>query len=227
VAEFANGLCSTHYSAHIRRLADATKEERKAIEEEHTRRWVAMRLEEKSGDRSRQLRRGGVPALCIAALKELRQSEPVAAALELASGRTKLLLILGRPGTGKSLALAAACAEVAHKWPWNEQPGGGQQIEPFMFSPATALDGLDTPPELERCKLLCLDEMGRESQQAIQRVCALIIARHGAGRLTALASNLPSTEWKARYGPALEDRLRADGRVVQLAGPSQRKERAK
>lgn len=224
-AEFANGFCAAHYASWIRELADATPEKRRELEDAHTRRWVEMRQTTSDGRSVARLKRGGVPAALIPALRALQKTPTVEAAQGLGRGDFPLLLLLGKAGTGKSIALACACAEVARTWPWANQPGGGRQLEPFLFVHATAFEGLDGMDGREawlRAHLLVVDEMGREADAAVQRLVDLVIQRHGAGRATGMASNLGATAWKARYGEPLADRIRADGRAMVLAQESMR-----
>jgi hypothetical protein len=223
--EFANGFCSAHYAEWIAKLAEATLAERRELEDMHTRRWVEMRSGEQDGRSVARLKRGGVPATIIQSLRGMRSTEQVEAARQLGRKEISLLLLLGTPGTGKSTALAVACAEVARRWPWSNQPGGGRALEPFMFVHASAfdgLDGIDRREEWERCYLLCIDEMGREGTPSVQRVVDIVIKRHGLGRPTAMASNMRPQAWRARYGEGLVDRIKADGRNFVIKADSMR-----
>lgn len=223
--EFANGFCAAHYAAWIQQLASATPEQRRELEDGHTRRWVEMRSGERDGRSVARLKRGGVPEALIPALRALQKTATVEAAQQLGRGELSPLLLLGKAGTGKSVALACACAEVARTWPWAAQPGGGRQLDPFLYIHATAFEGLDGIDQREawvRAHLLVIDEMGREAEAAVQRLVDVVIQRHAAGRATGMASNLGATAWKARYGEPLADRIRADGRAIVLAGESMR-----
>lgn len=226
--EFATGLCSRHYSEWIALLSKSSLEERKRIEQEMYDRIAELRNGERDGRSVARLKRGGVPAALIPALRALQKTATVELAQQLGRGELPLLLLLGKAGTGKSVALACACAEVARRWQWDGQPGGGRPMEPFQFIHASALegfDGMDRRDTLVRCHLLVVDEMGREADAAVQRLVDLIIQRHGAGRPTGMASNLRTTAWKTRFGEPLADRIRADGRAVSLAHESMRSEK--
>lgn len=224
-SEFATGLCSRHYAEWISALASATRDERARMESEMYDRLAELRRGESDGRSVARLKRGGVPEALIPALRALQKTATVEAARQLGRGELPLLLLLGKAGTGKSVALACACAEVARTWPWAAQPGGGRRLDPFLYIHASAfegLDGIDQRDSWVRAHLLVVDEMGREAEAAVQRLVDVVIQRHAAGRATGMASNLGATAWKARYGEPLADRIRADGKAIVLAGESMR-----
>lgn len=118
---------------------------------------------------------------------------------ERSGGRVPALRVLvGPPGTGKTCAIAWACAS----WP-----------KRALYRTADALSSLKKTDaewrEAVNVSLLVIDELGIESYPDV--LVELLLARWTAGALTLCASNLSVEDFIARYfaraGERLADRL--------------------
>jgi DNA replication protein DnaC len=173
--------------------------------------------------------KAGVPADALATLRSNpKDTEALSAARRFCSpaGSFALfLLLLGRPGAGKTVAAAHVVLEFCRRWAWNEQPTG-TTFEPVMWVEAarltrmSAFDANDKAyvEQLTSTRLLVLDDAGDEGTELGKGVLVeLLMARDARRRRTVLCSNLPAEEFKARYGEAVSDRVRKSGIVPNLA----------
>ena len=75
--------------------------------------------------------------------------------------------------------------------------------------------------------MLAIDELGTEPLDALGRWLAdldeLVDARTARGRQTVATTNLSGTDFKARYGERIADRIRGSGRFIETRAASLRK----
>ena len=181
----------------------------------------------------RALARAGVP---VAALRVLWRPDSTAA-LEGARAwwagdkrASPALVLLGWVGVGKTVAAAWCAREWARGYPWNRLPTGSNQA-PLVWLAGGHLRELSRfdagaqqlLSELTRASLVVFDDSGREGdRRTIEALSDALVERVDSRRLTVLTSNLRGVAFRARYGVALADRLRASAVVPRLTGASLR-----
>jgi DNA replication protein DnaC len=140
------------------------------------------------------------------------------------------LLLLGAPGTGKTLAGAEAVASCrfwymhpdwGRTWAWPEALGDCGLYVLSGDVATLSYYGKDTETwrrKLCGCRLLVVDELGTEVMSAGWQslLDTIFNQRHRAQRKTLLLSNLDAADFKARYGARLARRVREEGRAVSL-----------
>lgn len=136
----------------------------------------------------------------------------------LASPSRKILLLMGKPGTGKTLAACAAASAY---------PAGRYVLSSEMSQVYRNLDYRQRVDEwTEQVRVLAIDEVGREPTDADQRsratIWEVVERRWAGGRKTILASNVTEKAFRERYDEAIWDRITGDGGVVVLTGKSMR-----
>lgn len=180
------------------------------------------------GDLETHLRRVGVPMERVQNLRATSEGfQSMEAARSFIRLRQKLLLILiGPPGVGKTVAAATVVKDACERWPWNSQ-ATGQLAEPAAFMPASQLTSLSSFEHvdqerlryLRRVPLLVLDEAGEEATQYGRGLLMTLLSeRHAAGRRSVVTSNLTVEAFRERYGTALLDRVKGDGVMPDLSG---------
>jgi DNA polymerase III delta prime subunit len=172
------------------------------------------------------------------ALRKLREGPDECASLKAARTFNRdtealFLLLLGPPGVGKTLAASLAVVDFASKWPWNEQPSG-PGVEPIRYEAAanlTRLSAFDAEAKryvesMRGCHLLVLEDCGDEGTELGKGLFVeLLMARHASRRRTVITGNLQTAAFRARYGAAVADRIRACGYVPDLFGEKSRRTR--
>jgi len=196
---------------------------------------AAVRAEEKptASDVLSKVARLGVPASALFAIRNEKPTECLKAAqLWWPSDRRTFpaLVMLGDVGQGKTVAAAWCCVEWARGYPWNKLPTGSNE------SPMVWLDGprlrqlaafderaADLLAAAATAQLTVIDDGGREgSARAMEALSDVLMERVDNFRATVLTSNLKGEQFRARYGTALADRLRACAVVPRLTGSSLR-----
>lgn len=135
-----------------------------------------------------------------------------------------LLVLSGTRGVGKTSAAA---------W-WLLQPREPSKYVSTMaprFIDSTALARFDKYDdakmrELERASALVIDDLGVEYDDKHGNFRAsldgLVNSRYAACLPTVITTNLTASDFKARYGERIADRIREAGRYVELTGVSLR-----
>ena len=140
-------------------------------------------------------------------------------------GKKPTLVLAGPTGVAKSTAAAWVALKWGEQWPWNEQPSGGKQPQPFVWLDGVALQrigGFDSNAAvmLDACDsadLLIIDDAANEgTRQAIQAVSDVVRSRIERRRLTVLTTNVVSEAFRQRYGVPLADRLRHTAEAPDL-----------
>lgn len=174
------------------------------------------------------------------ALRALRQGPDDSPALTAARKFNRdpealFLLLLGPPGVGKTLAASLVVVDFASKWPWNDMPGGGA-AEPIRYTDSaslTRLSAFDSEAKryvesLRSCHMLVLEDAGDEGTEMGKGLFVeLLMARHANRLRTVVTSNLRPEAFRARYGAAVADRVRASGYVPDLFGEVSRRARVR
>lgn len=180
------------------------------------------------GDLLGKMQRLGVPASVLVCLNRLEPRPALDAAKVWWHGDKSTapgLVLVGAPGTGKSVAAAWVVLQAARAWDWNGQPTGGD-LAPFVWLEGTRLSALSVLGDREageldaaaRTRLLVLDDAGREGNRpALEALSDVMTERLDKRRPTALTTNLTGQPFLARYGTALADRFRTSAVVVNLA----------
>lgn len=187
-----------------RRLAEAAREE-------------AWKRRAFRGD----LVRAGVPERALQAVWDAPplQTKAVAALREALARRPAPLFVVlaGGVGTGKSCAAAL----------WLVERGGGAWVTAAELARIGAYDK-DARARLEEPNLV-LDDLGVEyldgKDYLLANVDDLISARYDALRPMVITTNLAATDFQARYGPRVWDRLREVGAWAKVDGASLRSRR--
>lgn len=175
---------------------------------------------------------GRAIAHCKAMIEALKEGTPAPS-----------LIMLGKPGTGKSLIASAALASALHvRFPYPEvQPIGYRHKDGLrglyvsaagMFRMIRATWSKDSKQSegdvLERLynlDLLVIDEMGIQagSENETQIMFDVLDGRHRAMKPTIFLSNLPLDELKLYLGERVMSRLRQDGgKLIAFNGEDQR-----
>jgi hypothetical protein len=186
-------------------------------------------------DVPRKLEQLGVPMDSIAALRAPRETVAMENAKRLDRGGDlmQMLVLLGPPGSGKTVAAAWLLGQAVRRHPWNSQPTKSNTT-PLLFVEARALTRLSNfDPEASRwvdamrdAKLLVLDDVGDEgTPSGCSTLADVVLHRHARKRRTVLTGNLRAEAFKARYGDALADRIRASAIVPNLWGQQSMRKR--
>lgn len=140
------------------------------------------------------------------------------------------LVMAGDVGQGKTVAAAWCALEWATGYPWNALPSG-QNAQPFAWIDGPGMRKLgewgEEAQDLLACaataQLTVIDDAGREGdRRAYEALSDLVMERVDRNRSTILSSNMKGEMFRARYGIALADRLRARAVIVSAKGESMR-----
>jgi len=143
---------------------------------------------------------------------------PATDATAMVQGRTRILLMTGERGAGKSFAAAI--------WLWRFRAPSIKDATARMFLPFDKLDDMtrDEREVASRATSLVLDDVGAE--QYPDAVATMIIRRHRDAMPTIVTTNLKDEEHFAdRYGARVMDRLREVGKFVKCGARSLRRPR--
>lgn len=166
-----------------------------------------------------RLERMGVPPLAVDALKANLQTAAMSHVEVFMRSDRLILLLLGGPGTGKTVAAASALIEApAHSSVF------AQAVDVARLSDYN----VEHMHELERvteAKLLVLDDLGAEHANDfwVSRLDGIINHRYGHKRRTVITSNLDAQRFKKQYGERIADRVREVGMVKSCGNQSLRK----
>lgn len=200
--------------------------ERLAEMEARAARERAAEEAEAEAKRRRSLVDRGVPMKDLerAVSGDLVATPAVAEAREAIACGIVLLVLSGRRGCGKTTAAAW--------WVAQERPRSKLlTLSPPRFVEASALARWDRYSEekmreIERASALVVDDLGVEYDDKAGAfrsfLDGVVNARYAHCLPTLITTNLPATEFKARYGERVADRIRESGRFVELAGDSLR-----
>lgn len=175
-------------------------------------------------------RRWQVPVDVLRALREIRDTEPVAWMRAHAEDRFSLLI--GTVGTGKTVAACVPLLTHFAERRWFKNGDEGKIVMPrsalFVSLSDMASWSLWDPVDrsMQRMavdtELLVLDDLGTERGDGAAVVHAIIASRNAAQRRTVLTTNMAPPEFSERYGARILDRLRGEGSVFQATGASLR-----
>ncbi len=185
------------------------------------------------GDVIEKVRKLGVPASALFAVRDAKPTECMRAAQDwwpLDRRAFPALVMAGDVGQGKTVAAAWCAIEWARNYPWNSLPTGSN-VSPMVWLDGPRLRELSSFNEATAdllagaatAQLTIVDDAGRDgSPRAIEALSDVLMERVDNFRATILTSNLKGEQFRARYGAALADRLRAVAVVPKLAGTSLR-----
>lgn len=205
------------------------------------RRWLAVRLRVPMPDATRALLSGGDGG-------QLRDTEPLRAVRAWLDSRSAVLVMLGRPGTGKTFAAAWAMlrAQLATYDPKLDCDRFRGVLEERAAAAANYRKVRDLArlyragfgderaeyDALRAVPMLVIDELGLDRGRDVGLVRSalhdLIDERQGSGRRTILVSNLDRAELVGAEGkagaldPRTVERLREVGVLREFGGPSMR-----
>lgn len=175
-----------------------------------------LEAREERQERIRDLEARGVPRKDVTAIVDgqLDDTEALVAARSWELDATlHLLLLLGRPGAGKTTAAGWLCRE------------RGRMITAPAMARMSAYDrhGVVT---LESEPLLVIDDVGTEYADKgglyASMLDTVVNARYASQLPTVATTNLTVAAWRTRYGDRILDRVRECGQAVALTSPSLR-----
>jgi DNA replication protein DnaC len=184
------------------------------------------------------LLRAEAPIDAIQAIRQVRDEPPVLLArkfLDEAPEDARFLVLLGRKGTGKTMAATLVLSEIMRRVSEVQRPSGGetQRGPPGMFVRATTLSRLSLYDAKDkgwfedtvRTSCLVLDDLGTELANDLFRsqLYELLDSRYARSRRTVITSNLDKAAFASRYGEHISDRLREKGISGEFVGESLRK----
>lgn len=173
-----------------------------------------------------RLKKLGIPGAALAVLENPNSTVALEGAKKFWFGDKRLqpaLVLSGGVGSGKTVAAAFVCMEWAKRHAWNQNASGGH-ADPLLWidGPAlTKLGNFDASQQIVdmayAAKLLVVDDAGREGTKgALGKISDIIMNRLDNFKATVLSTNLTGENFRARYGDALADRLRADALIPAL-----------
>lgn len=166
-----------------------------------------------------KLQQLGVPADAIMRSRQPLHTGAISAAMRFRDADRSLfsvLLLAGERGVGKTVAAAWVLGKAAGEYAWNEMASGGVQHPPFVWAHASEVTsetdfGRVSPEWLEglkRCRLLVLDDLGREGTPVGRTALRdVLVTRLEHRRPTVLTSNLKLDELRREYGESWFVRL--------------------
>jgi hypothetical protein len=223
-------LCSCHPQGH----ASAWTEALQLDDQFERRREQEARAAKVQRDLPFQLHKLGVPKRAAGALLAMDADRPGPRAVRAwfaapVTSQKPLLVLLGEPGTGKTVAAAEACRLSLA----TSHPTLFGFTDPAVWVACAELANLSSFTDADRAWfermqsawLLVLDDLGTEQlhAQAQQRLERLIDERYGNNRRTVITSNASKEAFQERVGARITDRIREAGRVVNCGNVSLRR----
>lgn len=196
---------------------------------EHDARVAAERAAAEAADavagERRQLLARGFPLKAVRQVGEgVSETEAITTVRRFLGSQRRLLVVSGGRGVGKTLA-ASWWAMQAHPAPPEVVCTPGRFIDAPSLSRWPRYDD-DRMAQLECARALVLDDLGLEfddkSGAFISLVDGLINARYAAMLPTLVTTNMRASDFRARYGERVADRIREVGSFVEIAGASLR-----
>lgn len=191
-------------------LEDETRN-REIEAEESRKRFVANMPE--------RLQRMGVPALVIDALRAQIRTPAMEHVMAFNGSSKSILLLLGGPGTGKTVAAASSLIEAPTHSSVYAQAIDVARLSDFNVEHAHELD------RVTEARLLVLDDLGAEHANDfwISRLDGIVNRRYAGKLRTIITSNLDAARFKKQYGERIADRIRQVGMVKSCGNVSMRK----
>lgn len=180
--------------------------------------WIESQRVGAEADRRAEISRlihAGVPARTVDVWVSGPDATPAVESVRswLKSGKN-FLLLLGKPGGGKTVAASQALVD------------GGEFARAVELSRTSAFDKEDQRQFRMVCRtrMLVLDDLGAEMLHDGWRplLDELVDVRYGDRLRTIITSNLDGQGFKARYGERISDRIRHDGEVFMCGDKSLR-----
>jgi len=218
--------------------AERERAERVAARE---REEAVMAEKRESAERKLRLVQRGIPAKDVDALLAggLRDTSALGISRGWWESESSVLVLSGTRGCGKTTAAAWVVAQDPKPSPLHElymegvlrgRPDMGKRKNP-MFLDVTKLQRAsrydeERMAEIEYASTLAIDDLGLEYADAKGSFTALFDGlfntRYAEQLKTVITTNLTATDFKARYGERVADRIRECGRFVELSDPSMR-----
>lgn len=167
-----------------------------------------------------RLERMGVPALVIEILERSNLETPAAKFVtEFLEADKSILLLLGGPGTGKTIAAASALIEAPTHSSVFVQATDVARLSDFNVEHAHELD------RVTEARFLVLDDLGAEHANDfwVSRLDGIINHRYARKLRTIITSNLDAPRFKKQYGERIADRIRQVGIVRSCGDKSMRR----
>lgn len=209
-----------------------------AIDHDFAMKAEAARREDNADRRAEaEMRRMGIPLDAVDWSFIPKTNAAIEAARKFVAMPAKdarFLLLLGPKGVGKTVAAALAVRLILRRFPWNEQPSGGEarQRSPGEFVLAASfarLSGYNGPDRewFERCcnaTVLVIDDVGAEAQNefSASMLDECLTRRHGNRLRTVITSNLDGKALRTRLGERLSDRISETCVSARVTGESLR-----
>jgi DNA replication protein DnaC len=161
----------------------------------------------------------GVPKLVIDALNAPNHTTATEHVAAWKASDRAFLLLLGGPGTGKTVAAASALIEAPAHSSVFTQAIDIARLSDFNVEHAHELD------RVSDARFLVLDDLGTEHANDfwISRLDGIINHRYGQKLRTIITSNLDAERFKKQYGERIADRIRQVGIVRACGNESMRR----
>lgn len=195
---------------------------------------VALNVAAQDAFLPEHLKRCGCPPRIIdviSAAGRLTDTDAVLMTRGWVAGKTSTLLLLGPPGTGKTVA-ACATLKLARKDVWFMGVGEDRVLKSWGYSPRRGMfaraaelsnlapwapDGRGKWERAREVEWLVLDDLGVERMDPAgvwaEQLDLLIDCRYGANLRTTMTSNLTTAEFASRYGDRIARRISDSGAI--------------
>jgi DNA replication protein DnaC len=204
-------------SGDLNAIYDALKKElEQALEAEE----LKFKAARKEAAVERLLSRTGAPSEAIQYSSSPKQTMALKAMADwLRSNSKRWLILLGASGTGKTVAAAWAIRNAIRVGRTADYRRATSIARLSAYGP----DKADLE-HLQRVALLVIDDFGNEQLNdfAASTLFELFDFRHGEKLKTVVTSNLSASEFAAKIGVRLADRIQAEGEIKTLTGVSMR-----
>jgi DNA replication protein DnaC len=167
-----------------------------------------------------RLERIGVPSLVIDALSNsVIETVSVQHVRSFCASDRQILLLLGGPGTGKTVAAASALIEAPMHSSVFTHAADVARLSDFNVEHAHEMD------RINEAKFLVLDDLGVEHANDfwVSRFDGILNQRYGNKRKTIITSNLDAERFKRQYGVRVSERIHQVGVVKSCGNKSMRR----